>query len=477
MTDYTYSADKFGRGECPMNTQSNYEHDMLPEKREQLQLIEVFLSTVKHFFGGFKELFSRVDDPRDQDKTVYPLPSLVFVGIMMFLCRLGSRRQINDKLRNNGPSAEKFFEIFQVETLPHGDTLNYLFKQLDPQQIEKVVSSTVQTLIRKKILYPYRLFGHYTIAIDGTGMLTFPERHCPHCLEYQHQSGSIYYHHVLEAKLVTENGFVFSLMTEFVENPDPDCTVQDCEIKAFYRMAERLYNRFPRLSICLLLDGLYAGGPTFSLCQRLRWKYIITLKDKDLSSINQEFDALIPLLPENNLTRHCGEYSEIEQDFSWVEDITYQDSFGCGHTVSVFQCLETKPCPRRGIVISKFKWITNFQIHSGNIAILANKGGRLRWKIENEGFNIQKNGGFELEHAYSTNMNSCKVFYFLMQIAHTIFQLIEKGSLFKQAFPAGVGAAKNIAFRLLEAWRNLRLGNICLAEMLSARRQIRFDSS
>ena len=43
-----------------------------------------------------------------------------------------------------------------------------------------------------------------------------------------------------------------------------------------------------------------------------------------------------------------------------------------------------------------------------------------------------------------------------------------------QAFPAGVGSAKNIAFRLLEAWRNLRLSAPRIQEMWDVRRQIRF---
>ena len=155
-----------------MNTLTEQTAQMQPESREQLEWIKIFLSTVKHFFGGFEELFRRVYDPRDPDKIVYPLPSLVFVGVMLFLCRLGSRRQIKDKLRNNGPSEEKFFELFSVETVPHGDTLNYLFKRLDTRQIEEVVSSTARTLVRKKVLDSYRLFGYFMVAIDGTGMLT-----------------------------------------------------------------------------------------------------------------------------------------------------------------------------------------------------------------------------------------------------------------------------------------------------------------
>jgi hypothetical protein len=444
---------------------------------EQLELIKVFLSTVEHFWGGFEKLFSRVSDPREQGKIIYSLTSAIFIGILMFLFRLGSRRQINEKLRHNRGSEEKFQELFQIDTIPHGDSLNYLFKKLSVDQIGEVVSGMATTLIRKKLLYPYRLFGYYMIAIDGTGMLTFPDRHCPYCLEYHHSSTTLYYHHVLEAKLVTENGFAFSLMTEFIENQEPNWTKQDCELKAFYRLAERLKTRCPHLPICLLLDGLFASGPTFSLCQRYHWKHLVTLKDKDLPSVNQEFTALLPLLPENKFTLFSGDYHEIKQEFSWVTNISYQDTFEVEHSISVLQCLETKPDSQRGVITSKFKWVTNFDLTVHNAAILANKGGRLRWKIENEGFNVQKNGGFELEHAYSTDMNACKIFYFLMQIAYIIFQLIEKGSLFRNAFPKGVGAAKNISFRLLEAWRNLRLPAPGILLRLSTRFQIRFDSS
>ena len=83
--------------------------------------------------------------------------------------------------------------------------------------------------------------------------------------------------------------------------------------------------------------------------------------------------------------------------------------------------------------------------------------GRIRWKIENEGFNVQKNKGYALEHIYTHDTVSAKVFYLLLQIAHTLAQLIERGSLFRKAFPTGVGSAKNLAFRLLQAWRNARI--------------------
>ena len=77
---------------------------------------------------------------------------------------------------------------------------------------------------------------------------------------------------------MTSNGFAFSLMTEFIENSDPQADKQDCELKAFYRLAGRLKTRFPRLPLCLLLDGLFAGGPTFQLCEDCNWQYMIVLQ-------------------------------------------------------------------------------------------------------------------------------------------------------------------------------------------------------
>ena len=90
---------------------------------------------------------------------------------------------------------------------------------------------------------------------------------------------------------------------------------------------------------------------------------------------------------------------------------------------------------------------------------------------------MQKHGGYALEHIFTHHPTSAKVFYLLLQLAHTLAQLIARGSLFRQAFPAGVGSAKNIAFRLLEAWRNLRLTVEQIQHMLTVSVQIRFDTS
>lgn len=448
-----------------------------PDEKAQSALLRAFLSTAQHFFGGFLPLFSAITDPRQPALITYPLAALLFTGVLMFACRLGARRQIGHLFRANGPSASKFQALFQVATSPHGDTLDAAFSRLNSAELQAVVTDAVDTLIRRKVLYAHRLLSRYFLVVmDGTGVLVFSERHCPQCLTRTHNGPTVYYHPILEAKLVTASGFVFSLMTEFIENPGAHPTKQDCELKAFYRLAARLKQRFPRLPICLLLDGLFAGGPTFARCDQYGWRYIIVLQEADLPSGQQEFAALTQLVPEHRLRYATGRQAEIQQDFRWANDITYPDSERQQHTVAVIECRETQVVNGQPQT-TRFKWICNFHVKVKNVLALTNEGGRLRWKIENEGFNVQKNGGFRLEHAYSENATAAKVFYFLLQIAHLLTQLVEHGSLFGRAFPTGVGSSKNIAVRLLEAWRNLRLNAAMLERLLAGRFQIRFDTS
>lgn len=74
----------------------------------------------------------------------------------------------------------------------------------------------------------------------------------------------------------------------------------------------------------------------------------------------------------------------------------------------------------------EYMWIVSFEITDKNSKEIIYFG-RQRWRIENEGFNIQKNVTFDIEHIYSQNYNAIKAHYFFIQFAHTIRQLLEKG--------------------------------------------------
>ena len=279
---------------------------------------------------------------------------------------------------------------------------------------------------------------------------------------------TLFCHPVLDAKLITHNGLALSLLTEFIENPAEPQTKQDCELKAFYRLTERLKTQFPRLPICLLLDGLYAGGPTFQRCAKYQWQYLITLTADDLPQVQASLALLQAQTPTQSKQVRGGPH-HCRQAYRWVTALEYVDSDQKRHHLNVLTCLETDATG----CTTTWQWLTNFFPTQRNVDTLANQGGQLRWKIENEGFNVQKNGGYALEHPFSHHENAAKSFYLLLQIAHLLFQLLEKGSLLRRTFPNGFGSAQNLVFKLLEAWRNLPLTAAGFGSLAQGRFQIR----
>lgn len=202
---------------------------------------------------------------------------------MLFLLKLSARRQINYVLRQEQVlSHVNRLVRGENETVCHGDTLEKILRWMPWPALAHVRTEMVRLLIRKKVLQNQRLLDQfYMVAVDATGHVTFNERHCPKCLwKTSSTTGkTLYYHPVLEAKLITPAGFAFSLETEFIENPvmekadqGKDRLKQDCELKAFYRLAEKLKKNFPQLNICLVLDGLYAAKPVFDVAEAAQWK-------------------------------------------------------------------------------------------------------------------------------------------------------------------------------------------------------------
>ena len=157
----------------------------------------------------------------------------------------------------------------------------------------------VHALLRRRKFEDARLLGKYWMVIfDATGLFHFKERHCPHCLKKVLDKGTeneqaVYYHHVLEAKIVLGDGFVVSIGTEFIENESEDVTKNDCETKAFKRLAEKLKKEYPRLNICVLADSLYASGPVFEKCVKDNgWHFLIRYKDGSIPSVAEEYRSI-----------------------------------------------------------------------------------------------------------------------------------------------------------------------------------------
>ncbi|MEA3346741.1 MAG: hypothetical protein U9Q21_01470, partial [Candidatus Auribacterota bacterium] len=440
------------------NTKRNSKTACNRKKAEARQeVIEVFHKTLHRFFPKMLKWIDFMDDPRQAGKTDYNTAHLFWLGTFIFLLKLESRRQINFQFHTE--EFRKNLNLLSGQTneavADHG-TVENLLKQLLDGNLTWLIQKMISRIIRMKVLESYRLLGkHYTISVDGTGHLYFGEkRHCPHCLTRKINGKTHYYHNALEAKVVTDNGFALSIATEMIENTTRSKDMpfekwkQDCELKAFYRLAGELKKDFPQLKICLLLDSLFVADPVFKLCNKYGWKYIITFKEGSMPETYAWYESLKKKhQPENKSRIKNG---KVTQKFNWVTGIKYR-----GPCLNVLECNERKPGKKGLLTDTRFLWITNLKINECNFEEIA-KGGRLRWKIENEGFNTQKNGGYNLEHSYSHNPVAIKNYYLLLQIAHIINQLMEKGSLLKRQIRKTFGSIRNIARQLLEDFRTKR---------------------
>ena len=84
----------------------------------------------------------------------------MFTGVLMFLCRLGARRQVR-LLLHTVFLVHTFKKLFDVDDVPHGDTMNDVFCGLRVGEVQEIVTAMTETLIDKKVLYPHRLFERY----------------------------------------------------------------------------------------------------------------------------------------------------------------------------------------------------------------------------------------------------------------------------------------------------------------------------
>ena len=414
---------------------------------------------------------------------------LCWWGLLLFGLGLGSRRSADNDLRDLECAILHNLNQLagtQQESLPVTKTLDHFLGHVGSPAFALLLRQHTQRLIRMKALDDFRFQGDFIVAVDGTGYLSFSHHHCPQCLTQKHSSDTVsYLHPVLEAKLVTPTGLALSLATEFIENPpgrtpaDYQDQKQDCELKAFGRLAPRLKAAYPQLHLCLSFDSLYGCGRAFALCQKYDWHFVVTFKEGRTPDLWQEFQALLKLSPQQKRTLTLPD--KTRRVYRWVEHLPYSDSQKRSWTLGALLCEETSPTGET----TTFAWLTNLAVNRESVVAIADQVGRLRQKIENEGFNVQKNSGLNLEHVFSQNWDHAKAYYYLLQIGHLLMQLLHHNSLHRalakqygqHSVLALWGALKKIPQRLLEAFRYFLLPPADFDVSAAARCHIGLNSS
>jgi hypothetical protein len=468
----------------PLVCQKQEAEEVLREEN----LVGVLHKTTAHFFPRWHQWLEEIPDRRDPDLIVYKLETLIWSGLLMLMTGRGARKQIGLEMRTEDVVANLRALSGQedLESAPHGDTVEYSLIRSAFSFYEKLKAKIIQRLIRGRGLERERLLGRwYTVAVDGVHTYSFDHKHCEHCL---YRGNGVWIHSKLVASLVTPSGFCLPMATEWIENEGGVYDKQDCELKAFYRLIPKLRQLYPKLLLCLLLDSLFCCQPIFKLLKENRLEGIVVFKEGSMPEVWEWVMRKVPSIRpfqqyrtvkekqiqkrearnhDRRIMRGTPKYETrsvvTQSDYQWQEKVQHWDQ---ERHFNILACTETTD----GKKACHYVWqVTDgIPLNRNTVEEVANHGGRCRWKIENEGFNTQKNGGYQLEHPYSTDKVSMKCWNELLDIAHILRQLIEKGSLICLA---AFGSLANLGKRLFEHF----CGRVFIKPENQPKIQIRFS--
>ena len=397
----------------------------------------------KKFYPELFSKFGQVKDPRHSSYIEYSskvmLGTVYYKGIAGISSMQGMTRAFNDE--TVAGNLYRFMGDEAKEYLPHGVTVNEFLERLDPLELEEIQADIVYQMIRRKTFDEAKVLGKWIVLVDGSeldeGNTKKNENYLSRCYNKGTENEFTKYHRsILEAKIYFGNNLVCSIATETIENSaeynekklSEEEIKQDCESKAFVRLAAKLKKRFPRLPICIVADGLYVSEKVMKICEANGWDYIIRYKEGCAPSVEEEYKAI----PEKN------EAGKAE----YINGIIYRDM-----EVNVLKYRETK-IKKGAPVTTEFAWITSIKITNKNAKKLV-EAGRNRWKIENQGFNRQKRWQGDIEHACSFHEKAQKNHYLLEQISDFMKQLYEYFYLKKNEIKK---TQKNISSELLASF-------------------------
>ena len=386
------------------------------------------MHTKKHLsFSALRKLVSdrvlKFEDIRQEGKVEYSLHdccqsafAMMFFqdpSINAFQLRLQEKRHLNN-----------LKTMFNVNAIPQSTQLRTAVDNVPSTEIELLFSDFYRPLQRGKQMELLEFMdGKYLIPLDGVQYFSSNNISCDCCLEKKHKNGeTTYYHQVVAATIVCPGiRQIIPLAPEPIQNIDGS-TKQDCEINAGKRIIKKIRSTHPKMKIIITGDSLYSKQPFIDKLKQNRMSFILVAKPTDHKLLYQWFSEFHQMKETRQLTIY--DQKGRRHFYEWVNNIPLNGTKDVDN-VNYFEYTIFK-----GDKVNYHNsWVTDITVTKDNIIQLV-KGGRARWKIENEAFNTLKNQGYHLEHNFGHGEKylSCNLllFNFLAFFMHQIFELSDR---------------------------------------------------
>jgi len=233
---------------------------------------------------------------------------------------------------------------------------------------------------------------------------------------------------------------VIPLMPEPIVKQDGTAK-NDCERNAAKRFVAKLHQDHPHLKFIVTEDSLSSNAPHIETLQAYDLRYLLGVKEGDHAYLFKQVQAAEHAGRVTYYERHDRAAGVVHR-FRFVNDVPLNES----HTdvrvnfIEYWEIGDNK--------VQHFSWVTDLRVSTRNVYRLM-RGGRARWKIENETFNTLKNQGYNFEHNYGHGeQNLSVVFAILMMLAFLVDQAQQLCCALFQAVWAKLGSKRMLWERM-----------------------------
>lgn len=370
-------------------------------------------------FRMIRSNFEKIPDYRQEGKVEISIGDALMSGFAVFSIKEPSLLQFERTMEDESV-ANNLKNIYNIGEVPSDTQMREIIDTVEPGTIKESFKDIFREIQRGKALEQFEfLDGYYLASMDGTGYFSSQKIHCDNCQEkVNKKTGEVTYSHAMLgiALVHPDKKQVIPLAPEPIMKQD-GTKKNDCERNAAKRLLAQLRKDHPHLPLIITEDALSPNAPHIKDLQRYNMRFILGVKEGDHKFL---FETV-------REQREAGEVEEfeIEQDevihrFSCINDVPLNES-NQDVKVNFLEYWEIKGNGK----IQHFSWVTDIRISREN-AYNIMRGGRARWRIENETFNTLKNKGYHFEHNFGHGCQNLSVnFALLMMLAFLVDQTQE----------------------------------------------------
>jgi len=382
--------------------------------------------------------FEQVTDQRAENAKV-SMPDALMSGFAMFSLKDPSLLAFDERRTTDS----NLGSIYGIEQVPGDTQMRTILDDVDPVELRPAFRDVVRQLQRSKELEQFRfLGGSYLVSLDGTGYFSSKTIHCSSCLQkVNRKTGEVTYYHQLMGGVMIHPRLreVIPLMPEPILKQDGE-TKNDCERNAAKRFLAQLKQDYPDLTFTITEDALSPNAPHIRELEKHGFHYILGVKEGDHEYL---FEQVALARQEGRTTEYERRSGGMVHRFSFVNQMPLNKSNPdvLVNFVEYWEIGKDKT--------QHFCWVTDFIITTSNVFTIM-RGGRARWKVENETFNTLKNQGYHFEHNFGHGKNHLSVvFVALMMLAFLVDQVQQLACGLFQAVLEKKGSRKRL-------WEHMR---------------------